>query len=119
MRARASFEPSDWLGLTLGLTQGFMNELGCRVEELGDIEGGLVISLYTIIMDVGIAVVISTSQHIIKLSLSCVKNVSNAQISQTRTLQSSFPETKSLSSCIRLPLFACVCECVFTHSSPM
>lgn len=75
------------------LTEGFMNELGCRVEELGDVEGGFVISLYTIIMNVHIAVVISTSQHIVPLPFSCIKNMCYTQISQTRSLQSRFPKT--------------------------
>lgn len=81
------------LRLTLWLTEGFVNELGCRVKELGNVEGGSVISLYTIITDVHIAVVISTSQHIVPLSLSCIQNMRDSQISQTGILQSRFPET--------------------------
>lgn len=96
MPTGASFKIFDLLRLTLWLTEGFMNELGCRVEELGYVEGGFVISLYTIITDVHIAVVISTSHHIVPLSLSCVKNMCNSQISQTRMLQSCFPETDSV-----------------------
>lgn len=76
-------------GLTLRVTEGLVDELGCRAEVLGDVEGGFVISLYAKVLDV--SVVISTSQHIIPLSLCCVKDMCNTQILQTRPLQSRFP----------------------------
>lgn len=95
-KRRASARTFDLLRLTVWLAQGFVNELGCRLEELGYVEGGFVVSLYTIIADVRIAVVTSTSQHVVPLSLSCVKNMCNSQISQTRKLQSRFPETDSV-----------------------
>lgn len=89
-----------------------MNKLSCRVEELGDVEGGFVISLHTVILDVCITVVISTSQHIVPLPLSCVKNMCYTQISQTRTLQSCFPKRDLASHCSKSPVSLCVCVCL-------
>lgn len=91
-----------------------MNKLSCRVEELGDVEGGFVISLYTVILDVCITVVISTSQHIVPLPLSCVKNMCYTQISQTRTLQSCFPKRDLASHCSKSPVSLCVCVYVYS-----
>lgn len=54
-----------------------MDELSCRVEELGDVKGGFVISLHPKVLDAHITVVTSTSQHVIPLSLCCVENVCN------------------------------------------
>lgn len=78
-----------------------MDELGCRAEELGDVEGGFVISLNTIVLDVHVTVVTSTSQHIVPLSLRCIKNVCNTQFPQARPLQSCFPATHRL--IVKLP----------------
>lgn len=79
--------------LTLWVTEGVVNELCCWAEVLGDVEGGFVIGLHTKVLDVHVTVVIGASQHIIKLSLCCVKDMCNAQIPQARTLQSCFPAT--------------------------
>lgn len=68
-----------------------MDELGCRAEVRGDVEGGFVIGLYAVVLDVHVTVVISTSQHIIPLSLCCIEDMCNTQIPQARPLQSCFP----------------------------
>lgn len=82
--------------LTLGLTKGLVDELGCRMEEVRDVEGGFVISLYTIVLNVHVTVVISTSQHVVPLSFCCVQNMCNTQILQARPLQSCFPAIHSM-----------------------
>lgn len=63
--------------LTLRLTEGLMDELSCRVEELGDVKGGFVVSLHPKVLDAHVTVVTSTSQHVVPLSLCCVENVCN------------------------------------------
>lgn len=78
-------------GLTLLVTEGLMDKLGCRTEVLGHVEGGFVISLYTIVLDVHVSVVISTSKHIVPLPLCCIQDVCNTQIPQARPLQSRLP----------------------------
>lgn len=70
-----------------------MDELGCRMEVLGDVERGFVISLYSIVLDVHVTVVISTSEYIVPLSLCCVENMCDTQIPEARPLQSCFPVT--------------------------
>lgn len=78
-----------------------MDELGCRAEVLRDVEGGFVVSLYTVVLDVHASVVISTSQHIIPLSLCRIKDMCDTQIPQARPLQSCFPVTHRLN--VKLP----------------
>lgn len=73
-----------------------MDELGCRVEELGDVEGGFVISFDTTVLDVHVTVVTGTSEHVVPLPLRCIENVRNAQFPQASPLQSGFPATLRL-----------------------
>lgn len=54
------------------MTEGLMDEMRCGAEVLGDVEGGFVISLYTIVEDTHVSIVTSTSQHIVKLPLSSI-----------------------------------------------
>lgn len=68
-----------------------MDELSCRVEVLGNVEGGFVISLHTIILNAHVTVVISTSQYIIPLPLCSIQNMCNTQVPEARPLQSCFP----------------------------
>lgn len=89
--------PNELLGLTLWLTQGFMDELSCRIKELRDIESRFVISLHAKVLDVQVAVVIGTGQHIVPFSLRCVENVRHPQFLQVWSLQRRFP-ANSLSS---------------------
>lgn len=86
-----------FLGLTLWLTQGFMDELSCRIKELRDIESRFVISLHAKVVDVQVAVVIGTGQHIVPLSLRCVENVRHPQFLQVWSLQRRFPAKLVLS----------------------
>lgn len=106
-------------GLTLWVTEGLVDELGCRVEELGDVEGGFVISLDTIVLDVHVTVVTSTSQHIVPLSLRCIKNMCYTQFPQARPLQSCFPATHRLT--VKAPILSLttcthtLCAHLLTH----
>lgn len=91
-----------FLRLTLWLTQGFMDELTCRIEELGDIESRLVIDLHAKVLDAQVTVVIGTSQHIVPLSLRCIENVRHPELLQMWSLQRRFPATLNTLS-VRLP----------------
>lgn len=97
------FKGSDeFLRLTLWLTQGFMDELSRRIEELGDIESGFVIGLHAKVLDAQVTVVIGTGQHIVPLSLRCVENVRHPELLQVWPLQRRLPATLSTLS-VRLP----------------
>lgn len=73
------------------LTQGFMDELSCRIKELRDIKSRFVISLHAKVVDAQVAVVIGTGQHVVPLSLRCVENVCHPQLLQVWSLQRRFP----------------------------
>ena len=77
--------------LTLWVSEGLVDELGRRAEVLGDVEGWFVIGLHTEVLDVHVSVVISTSQHIIKLPLCSIQHMCDTQIPQAGPLQSRFP----------------------------
>lgn len=85
-----------FLGLTLWLTQGFMDELSCSIKELRDIKSRFVISLHAKVVDAQVVVVIGTSQHIVPLSLRCVENVRHPQFLQVWSLQRRFPAKLSV-----------------------
>lgn len=74
--------------LTLCVTEGLLDELGCRAEVLWNVEGGFVFSFYSIVLDVYVAVVFGTSQDIIPLPFCCVQDVCNTELPQARLLQS-------------------------------
>lgn len=57
-----------------------MDELSCRIKELGDVEGRFVISLHPKVLDAQVTVVFSTSQHIVPLSLRCVEDVRHPEL---------------------------------------
>lgn len=72
--------------LTLWVTEGLVDELGRRAEELGDIKGGFVIGLHPKVLYVHVSVVMSTSQYVIPLSLCCIKDMRNTQNPQAGPL---------------------------------
>lgn len=79
------------LALTLWELQGLMDELRGRAEVLGHVEGGFVVGLHAVVLDVHVAVVLHAGQHIVELPLCCIEDVSDAQIPEAGTLQSCFP----------------------------
>ena len=64
-----------------------MDEVARRTEELGDVEGGLVVGLHAEVPDVHVvSVVVGAGRHVVPLAFRCVQDVRDAHAPQSSSL---------------------------------
>lgn len=83
-------------GLTGLILQGLVDELGCGVEELAQIEGGQVVCLHSVVLNGHVLVVAGPCVHV-PPSMGCVEDMGEASFLKAVPIKGCFPASKQRS----------------------